>query len=46
MVGITGAPDEVRPFGELIREMGQLMLAQARSAELERAAALARDSAP
>lgn len=44
VVGITGPPDEVRPFGELIREMVQLMLSQARSAELERTMALAREA--
>ncbi|HWI61775.1 MAG TPA: sugar diacid recognition domain-containing protein [Symbiobacteriaceae bacterium] len=44
VVGITGLPDEVRPFGELIREMVQLMLVQVRSAELERTSALAREA--
>jgi len=43
VMGITGAPDEVRPFGELIREMVQLMLVQVRSAEHERTAALVRE---
>lgn len=44
VVGITGDPAEVRPFGELIREMVQLLLAQARSNELERMAFLARET--
>lgn len=44
VVGITGPPEEVRPFGELLREMVQLMLAQARTAELERVTALAREA--
>lgn len=44
VVGITGPPAEVRAFGELLREMVQLMLSQARTAELERTAALARES--
>ncbi|HYG57664.1 MAG TPA: sugar diacid recognition domain-containing protein [Symbiobacteriaceae bacterium] len=44
VVGITGPPDEVRPFGELIREMVQLMLVQVRSAEMERTTALAREA--
>ncbi|HYF93699.1 MAG TPA: sugar diacid recognition domain-containing protein [Symbiobacteriaceae bacterium] len=44
VVGITGLPDEVRPFGELIREMVQLMLGQVRTAELERTSALAREA--
>ena len=44
VVGITGNPTEVRPFGELIREMVQLLLAQVRSAELERTAFLAREA--
>jgi len=44
VVGITGLPDEVRPFGELIREMVQLMLDQARTAELERTTVLAREA--
>jgi carbohydrate diacid regulator len=44
VVGITGAPDEVRPYGELLREMVQLMLIQARTAELELAAAVAREA--
>ncbi|HWI51579.1 MAG TPA: sugar diacid recognition domain-containing protein [Symbiobacteriaceae bacterium] len=44
VVGITGSPDEVRPFGELIREMVQLMLDQARTADLERTTALAREA--
>ncbi|HLN62169.1 MAG TPA: sugar diacid recognition domain-containing protein [Symbiobacteriaceae bacterium] len=44
VVGMTGPPEEVRPFGELLREMVQLMLAQARTAELERATALAREA--
>jgi carbohydrate diacid regulator len=44
VVGITGLPDEVRPFGELIREMVQLMLVQVRTAELERAMAMAREA--
>lgn len=41
VVGITGTPAEVRPFGELLREMVELLLAQARVAETERLAALA-----
>lgn len=44
VVGITGPPAEVRAFGELLREMAQLMLAQARTARLERTAAWARES--
>lgn len=44
VVGITGPPAEVRAFGELLREMAQLMLAQARTAEMEQTAALARES--
>lgn len=44
VVGITGPPDEVRPYGELLREMVQLMLAQARTAETELASALAREA--
>lgn len=44
VVGITGPPNEVRPFGEVIREMVQLMLAQVHSAEVERTAALFREA--
>jgi carbohydrate diacid regulator len=44
VVGITGNPDEVRHYGELLREMVQLMLIQARTAELELASALAREA--
>ncbi|MBY6277095.1 CdaR family transcriptional regulator [Symbiobacterium thermophilum] len=44
VVGITGPPDQVGPFGELIREMVSLALMQRRAEELERVRLMARES--
>lgn len=44
VIGITGPPWEVRPFGELLREMAQLMLLRAHAAEVERVAGQAREA--
>lgn len=44
VVGITGPPEQVRPFGELIREMVTLALVQRRAEALHRAQLVARES--